>query len=212
MVAVNPGGGLVWQVANGMSMQHSRPTRANAGAIQSMPACARSGASGCWRSPCPASNPPSLAAPAIDWILCCRIFGTHTASLATLAGRASLRWSPRMGRTKRDRATWLIDPGDRRSYRHVHGQPDREWWMRDHTRHNLVLLDGIGPEVIGNFEQVRDSSWRTGHSDRVFAFQQFRDRVHRAPPLLRPSPREPSEHLPPSLPAAHRIDCARIEP
>ena len=34
-----------------------------------------------------------------------------------------------------------------------------------------------------------------GHSNRVFPLQQVGDRVHRAPPLLRPSPREPSEHL-----------------
>jgi hypothetical protein len=58
-------------------------------------------------------------------------------------------------------AALLIDPGDGRSYRHLLGEPEREWWMRDYTGHNVVLLDGVGPQVIWEFDTLRDPAQLT---------------------------------------------------
>ena len=56
-------------------------------------------------------------------------------------------------------AALLIDPGDGRSYRHLLGEPEREWWMRNDTGHNGVFFDGVGPRVVWDFEAVRDPAY-----------------------------------------------------
>lgn len=74
-------------------------------------------------------------------------------------------------------ADLLIDPGDGRSYTYA-GNPERQLWIRSAEAHNVVLVDGVGPAVIRDLDQVRDPSrirvWvTTPASDMVQATTEY---------------------------------------